>query len=106
MLPSAGVGLRGSAHCEIFPALPRADRHRRGALHSRSYLAPATPRPRLVAARRNQRIVKVHHYWASTDEGAVARRASFLAEDPTLIGFELRDRQRLASEERRWTDVD
>ena len=37
------------------------------------------------------RIAKVRRYWASTDEGAAARARELLAEDPTLIGFELWD---------------
>ncbi len=47
------------------------------------------------------RIAKVRRYWASTDEGAVARARELLAEDPTLIGFELWDEQRKIAGERR-----
>lgn len=47
------------------------------------------------------RIAKVRRHWASTEEGAVARARDLLAEDPTLIGFELWDGQRKVAEERR-----
>ena len=46
------------------------------------------------------RIAKVRRYWANTDEGAVARARELLAEDPTLIGFELWDGRRTIAEER------
>jgi hypothetical protein len=51
------------------------------------------------------RIAKVRRFWASTDEGAVARERELLAEDPTLIGFELWDGPRKVAEERRRAGV-
>ena len=51
------------------------------------------------------RIAKVPRYWASTDEGAVARARELLAEDPTMIGFELWDGQRQVAQERRRVGV-
>lgn len=44
---------------------------------------------------------RIRRYWASTDEGAVAKAREMLAEDPTLIGFELCDGQRQVAQERR-----
>src|SRR2546425_723046 len=44
------------------------------------------------------RVAAVRRYWASNDEGAVARAREILAEDPTLIGFELRDGSRKVAE--------
>lgn len=49
------------------------------------------------------RIAKVRRYWASTDEGAVARARELLAEDPTMTGFELWDGTRQVAEERKRT---
>jgi hypothetical protein len=47
------------------------------------------------------RIAKVRRYWASTDQGAVARARQMLGQDPTLIGFDLRDGPRQVAQERR-----
>jgi len=47
------------------------------------------------------RIAKVRRFWASTDEGATAMAREMLAEDPTLIGFDLYDGTRQIAQERR-----
>jgi hypothetical protein len=51
------------------------------------------------------RIVKVRRYWANTDEGAVASARELLAEDPTMVGFELWDGPRQVDQERRRVGV-
>jgi hypothetical protein len=51
------------------------------------------------------RIVKVRRYWANTDEGAIAKSREMLADDPTLIGFELWDGSRKVAGERRRAGV-
>jgi len=51
------------------------------------------------------RIAKVRRFWASTDEGAVARARELLGEDPTLIAFELWDGPRSVAEEQRRAGV-
>ena len=63
------------------------------------------PMHRLCLRGPTGRIAKVRRYWASTDEGALARARELLAEDPTLIGFELWDGQCKVAEERRRAGV-
>ena len=63
------------------------------------------PRYRLCLRGPTGRIAKVRRYWAGTDEGALAMAREMLAEDPTLIEFELWDGQRNVPEERRRAGV-
>ena len=51
------------------------------------------------------KIAKVRRFWANTDEGALAMAREMLSDDPTLIGFDLRDGARKVAEERKRAGV-
>jgi hypothetical protein len=51
------------------------------------------------------KIAKVIRFWANTDEGALATAREMLAEDPTMIGYDLWDGSRQVAEERRRAGV-